>query len=501
MSGPKKADVKAALNIARQAQRRGAELLGATHRSALHRSVQRARARQAAAGDQRAEVEEALSKMAHDVLRLAAPSVQSAMDASRGAASLLERSAQQILASHEHEQLASQRELAARNAYEAAEREYQRASKALGSSGDHYLQREMEWAQKARLLFDEAAAQLCGAKDELRIAQQGVAQAEALAIRAERSLDEAADSLRQARQQTAKRILVEQEAKRIAEVRLRAVTLELEAARAAVARVLELPVRRFEPREEARLNGALAKADELISSGEVERASELARRLSDEAEGVRRKVVAAQQHHAEAVARARVAASMLESDLSDARDSELAQWFEPDVLRVISEQQLRGALAALDDEQPGDAERLAGQGQAALGSALEAAAECLSARERRDRIGSAVMEALDEMGFDVSFEAGDHQNPMRISGMTPDEHGRGDFDIEIPLDGELDFEVSAQAGDGSCVAAIGTLTERLAAMGIDWTTTDWGHADPKSSAARQQKTKVGTERVKVKNKY
>lgn len=90
----------------------------------------------------------------------------------------------------------------------------------------------------------------------------------------------------------------------------------------------------------------------------------------------------------------------------------------------------------------------------ALASATASAAAAKGQDLRRREVGEAIMDALEDLGFDISYEDGTRDERLPISGQVADATGRGDFDIEIPLDGEVDFEVTAEAGDVSCVNAI-----------------------------------------------
>ncbi|MPN55447.1 hypothetical protein SDC9_203129 [bioreactor metagenome] len=82
------------------------------------------------------------------------------------------------------------------------------------------------------------------------------------------------------------------------------------------------------------------------------------------------------------------------------------------------------------------------------------------------------------MQFDVSFDPGSRDEPCRISGQTPRADGDGDFDIAIPLSGDIEFEVAEARGDGrDCHAAVTALRERLKErFGLSWDVTDWGRA-------------------------
>jgi hypothetical protein len=261
-----------------------------------------------------------------------------------------------------------------------------------------------------------------------------------------------------------------------------------------------MPVEEHQPGQGARLRAALQRSEALLAEGEIEHASELSGRLRAEADRIAGEVAAAQRVREAEKARAGILLDQLETALAAASSSDLAPWLDPEEIEAAPRRLLDQARAALRAGQPAAAAQGAAEGQAAVDAALEVAAARLSAHERRSQVGEAVMDALTELGFEVSYEPGGRTEPLRISALTPDEHGRGDFDLEIPLDGELDFEVRGDAGDSSCVAAVGALRERLAAKGVSWETTDWGHADPSTPGPSGEKTRIGASQVKVKQR-
>ncbi len=122
---------------------------------------------------------------------------------------------------------------------------------------------------------------------------------------------------------------------------------------------------------------------------------------------------------------------------------------------------------------------------AELPGAIAEAGENRDRQERRARIAEAIMTTLDELQFDVSFDPGNRDEPCRISGQTPRSDGDGDFDIAIPLSGEVTFEVAEARGDGhDCHAAVMALQERLKErFGMSWEVTDWGNAAGFADAA------------------
>ena len=113
---------------------------------------------------------------------------------------------------------------------------------------------------------------------------------------------------------------------------------------------------------------------------------------------------------------------------------------------------------------------------------MGAAVAAKEADDRRNEIGAAILDVLEEMHFDVSWDAGTRDQPLRLAGQTADESERGDFTVAIPLSGEVDFEVTATEGDTACVAAVQQLQAKLAERGIGWKTTDWGQAQDAAKA-------------------
>lgn len=407
MSGPKRADVRAALDVAARSRQRCANVVAKTVDNVVQALMTEAAAtadeadRAArAARDSLRRLETDARTDAADVVRAAEARAQVGDGAVAGARAALDAARGCV------EQARAQ-EAKARAAHDAAEREYQAAREAVRGGSEHYMHAEMAQAQRAQAQFDAAAREM-----------------------------EKATSARS-------------EAERLAREALRAA-------------------------HEAR---TLASA----VGNEARGAAEAARKVAREA----------------AEARSRVAA--LEAALAHVDREMIAAW-GPSGAVAAAEAALaaaRGQLAAKRFEAAGQG---AGAAADALLAAHEAAAEAQTAHERRHQIGEAVMDALTELGFDVSWEDGTRDQPLRISGQTPDDRGRGDFDIAIALDGDVDFHVETPEGDTTCVAAIQGLEKRLEAQGIAWTTTDWGHAEGAAPRAGASQTTTLKQQQKIQRK-
>lgn len=212
------------------------------------------------------------------------------------------------------------------------------------------------------------------------------------------------------------------------------------------------------------------------------------------------KILEAQRQLAERRAKAEAEVNDLEAVFNSVDSELINEWSgEKDILSIAHEE-LEVIKKLLESEKPEEAAIRAEKVKKSLDAAMRSAAENKESDERRTRTGHAIMDALRELDFDVSFEKGSTSQPMRISGQTVDETGKGDFDIEMPLNGEVDFEVTAQEGDISCVAAIKELQNRLSKKGVSWNTINWGHAEGAEISNIKVKT-VEKVKGKIKSKY
>ncbi|HET7462574.1 MAG TPA: hypothetical protein VFJ82_15075 [Longimicrobium sp.] len=500
MSGPKRADVVAALNVARNTQRSCATLISRSETAAVRRVLGDAEAAaQAAAADAQAARREAdaldgdACALAPEAVEAAQGAVTRAEQAARAAREAVEATAGALAAAERIEQ-------SARELFGQAEAEYERASAAVRGAGAHYLHNEMSWAREAQHLYDRAAAELREAEKKRREAERAAAAALKTAGEARSAGSAARDRTRGARAEAEARRRAQEEARRIAEEGRRRATLALEEARAALASLAELPHARFAPGAADQAEQALAGAARQLGGGEWDATVAAAHRVRDRLREVAAQVAEAAREHARRRAEAESRTGVLAAAVESADPGLVAIWApDPGAL-----DEARAALAAARQALEREAFEEAAEGAEAaavqLAGAVRAAAEAHSLNERRSHLGDAIMETLEELGFEVSYEAGSRTEPLRISGQTPDATGRGDFDVALPLDGEVDFRVEAAEGDVACVAAVEALRERLAERGFGWSTTDWGHAEGHAPAtAVQQQTEVVQQKIKSKS--
>jgi tetratricopeptide (TPR) repeat protein len=389
MSGPKKADVEAALNVASNTQRQCAHLIAQAEQAMLEQLQQETGVALRQAEEVTRRLRAALAKLTPQMQRSASGSVDSAQaEMARVEQWLSEAKTASAQAQHTLAQVQAHEQKAER-LFQEAEQEYNRAARAIRQAGDHYLHQEMAWAEQAQALYDRAAAELT-----------------------------AAARLRQSAQQT--------------------VVTALQHAQAVAATRLE----------------------ETLTAAQRE--------------------FARQRAAAEADLRA------LEVTLENLDATLLETWSDTPAALTEARQTLESIRDLMQSGTFEEAKRLTQAARQALGDALRSAAENQSAHEKREQIGAQVMGALEELGFDVSFESGSRTEPLRIAGQTPDPTGKGDFDIAIPLAGAVNFEVNTPEGDITCLAAVEALQKRLAARGMVWQTTHWGHAEGAAEAVKSR---------------
>jgi hypothetical protein len=499
MSGPKKADVVAALNIARNTHRSCATLISRAETAAVRRVLSDAESALAvAASDAQAARHEA------DVLSSEARALSpDAVDAAQAAAVR----AEQAVASAREAGAGAARSLAgaelseqsARELFARAEAEYERASAAVRAAGAHYLHNEMRWAKEAQRLYDAAAGELRDAEKKRKEAERAAATALKNAGEARAAGAAARDRARGARAEAEARRRAQEEARRIAEEGRRRATVALEEARGALAALAELPHARFAPGAADEATRSLGGATKQAAEGRFDEAVAAAGRVREQLRQVTTQIIGAAHEHARRRAEAESRVGVLAAAVDSADPALLASWAPaPGALADAREAlaSAREALAREAFEEAGDEAVAAAE---RLTATLHAAAGAQSLDERRSLLGEVIMETLEDLGFEVSYERGTRTAPLRISGQTPDVSGRGDFDVELPLDGEVDFRVEAAEGDVACVAAVEALRERLAERGFGWNTTDWGHAKGHAPAAAvQQVQEVVQQKVKSK---
>jgi hypothetical protein len=499
MSGPKKADVVAALNIAQNTQRSCASLISRAETAAVRRVLADAEAAaSAAAADAQAARRDA------DALRGEAEALSpEAVKAAQAAAARAEQAvaaAREGVADTARGLAAAERsEQSARELFERAEAAYASALAAVRAAGAHYLNNEMSSARAVQRMYDQAAAELRDAEKKRKEAERAAASALRAAGEARGAGAAARDRVRGARAEVEARRRAEEEARRITEEGRRRATLALEEARGALAALAELPHAQFAPGAADEAGRALAQAARGMADGRFDEVRAQAGRIRDQVGEVAARVAQAAREHALRRAEAESRVGVLAAAVESADGELLAAWSPtPDALDQ-ARAALETARAALQREAFEEAGDGAGTAAERLAGTLHAAAQAHSLDERRAHLGEAIMDTLEELGFEVSFERGSRTDPLRISGQTPDATGRGDFDVALPLEGEVDFRVEAAEGDVSCVAAVEALRERLAERGFGWSTTDWGHAEGHAPATSvRQESEVVQQKIKSK---
>lgn len=475
MSGPKRADVEAALRTAARAAQETASLVAATEASALAALASKLTQVVREAGDIEEGLQTARRELdagAHedDDTRAARRAVDDALRELRTARDS-ERAVRTAVAA------AGAQEEEARRAFTNAQAELERAEQALRSAGQHYLSAQMEQAKTAKRLFDEAAALARRAATVRADARAAAGAATDAALRATAAAQRAGDAARAAARASAERARAAEEARRIVEQKRRDATGAFNRARIATDGLDDALVDKFLPGERDRLRTELAEVRQALEAAQFDEVIIAGQRVVAAVALVAANTEAARTRWAAARAGAQVAIDDLEA-LLGAVDTTLVEEWSGQPQAVAEARSARGrAERALEAEDFDAARSAATAARAALEQASSAAAEAKGQDLRRSEVGDAVMEVLEELGFDVSFDEGTLEAPMRISGQTQSAAGTGDFDVEIPLSGEIDFEVTASAGDTACVGAVEALQRELARRGIDWTVTDWGHAE------------------------
>ena len=484
MSGPKRSDVEAELRQALRAAERAQGAIADSQSKSLDSMLRRASdAVSGVGGDPLRDVASSLTGARSDV-----PAVGAAKASVEAAGTALSRARQSVDSARREGDQAKKLTVDAASAFNSAMSEYKRARAALDKSGGHYLSSEMGWAKAARAHLEKAerlAAQASAARTK---AAKSATQALAVATAAGGAVGTASKAARAARAESDERTRAEQEARRIAEAARQRATIAVGGARSALGGLNATDADKFRPGERAKLQHSLDAAQAALNRGDSAGAERLASGIPSQTERLAANVAAARAEFDRQLAEASAAASSLESAIA-AADGDLIQSWSDDPQAITSARAaLTRAQSMITSEQFDDATTLAAGQVRAVDAATVSASETRAAHERRESIGEAVMDVLEEMGFDVSFEPGTRTDPLRISGQTPEEAAAaGDFDIEIPLAGEVHFEVTAQEGDGACAQSVKGLQDKLAERGVGWNTTDWGYGqDPATRTSTSQ---------------
>lgn len=479
MSGKKRSQVEAALRDASRAADAARGLLAeADSRSirSLGKACQAGLRQAEEAGSGRARIPSGLSGDEVSAARSSASAADAALDHARRL--------QEVAADSLKKAAALDR--AAANAFGSAQTQLDEAQEALArSTGEHYKDREWELANRAGAAFEAAKREASAAQSaRKRAIADGQAAVEAAAA-ATASAKRATRAIRGGVAAAEERQRREAEARRIAEeARRRAMT----AVAAAAAAVQALPAedgRKFTAPEYQAVERDLGEAEAALRRGDLAGAQQRAERLQIAAQALARRVAQAREEFDRRQSAAAGAIAALASAMEGANQAVIEEWSAAPSSYGEAKAALEAARRAAANEDFDSASALAQQATEAVRRAMESGADAKAADGRRSSIGQAVMEVLTEMNFDVSFQAGTRDEPLRISGQTADETGRGDFDLAIPLDGEVDFEVTAEAGDSACVEAVNELRTKLRERGVPWETTDWGHAAESASKSGQ----------------
>lgn len=487
MSGKKRSEVEAALNAASRAANNARIALAEADAKAL-KNLNKAISSNLAHAERAASGQASLPGYLTGAEVQAAKQAQSAASGALAEARNLRDLAAQAI------QQADSLDRQASRAFQDAQGQLDSAQAALRAhSSSGYLNREWKMAEQARRAFEAAqrdakAAQSARqrATSEAQAAVQATSRAASTGQQASRSVQAtvAAASERKRR---------EEEAKRLAEEALRKATSAVATAAADANGIPATDAKKFQPSAFDTLHRQLADAESALKRKDSAKASKAAANVSTAARSLRDQVAQARADFDRRHAEADASMTALEATLAGADASLVAEWSTApsayqDAAKAVRE--VRDAMKREDFQTATDKSRRANE---ALRAAMESGAECRAANERRTAIGSAVMEVLHEMNFDVSFEPGTRDQPMCISGQTADETGRGDFELELPLDGEVHFEVTADAGDSSCVAAVNQLQQKLEERGMTWQTTGWGHATETAAGGGKTRTVTTTQ--------
>jgi len=497
MSGPKKADVEAQLNIARAIQHKCASLLADIEEAATERILHDGDGILKQTAEIAATLRRELDAMKGDLERFV-PELASVREMAAQVQQELDNARAALKTAQAQVEQANQLKRKAHQTFADGEQQYRLAEESNRRPDPHYRYKEMEWALQAKELFDQAAAELADAAHVRREAERRAVEALRRARQAHAAATDGYQHIRLTRSEAEARRRAEEEARRIAEQQRREAVLSVEQARAAWNRLADLPHDKFCPGEAASIKHDLEAAAQMLEHGRFLEATEAAHRIPAMVHRLETKVRQAQQEyerqHAEAEAELRALAAII-----DSTDEELiVQWANNPHALAHARHGMDLSQQAIKAERFAEAVRQAQAARQTLAQALNTAVENKRADDQRQIVGQAVMDVLAELGFDVSFEPGSRTEPLRISGQTPDVSGRGDFDIALPLMGEVRFEVNTPDGDASCIAAVEALQSRLAERGIRWQTTDWGHATGAASAPGVKRKEQEKQQLRMK---
>lgn len=494
MSGPKRAEVEAKLRDVEAARHKAESLIASSESRALRSLVTNL---EGATRDlpSTASVASDLAGSRDDVasVRDAKTALTQANSAQAEAKSAVDAARRQV---SEADDAGKRAEQAFRGAKDNADRAQALLTR---NSSDHYKHEEMRLAQEAERGFASATRLGKAATRARTEARRAVNEALDCTRRAHAVTDQVVHRAKAAAAESAERTRAEEEAKRIAEEARRRASVAVRSARAALGALHEADCQKFAGSQREELMRNVDDAESRFKAGESAVAQQIAEKASARAGALAAEVAAARIEFDRRQTAARTAVDELTATL-DAVDADLiAQWADDptacdrgrDILA-----QVREHLAAERFEQAASGGAEAAEG---LRIAMTTAAQAQAAHERRASIGEAIMDVLEEMNFQVFETPGTKHDPLKIVGQVPGDRAIGDFELEIPLDGEVDFEVKPKGeGDGSCSAVVKDLQQRLAARGVGFNVTDWGYGHDPSTDPRgtcETFTEIVTETV------
>lgn len=498
MSGPKKADVKAQLNIAKRSQQQCANLISAAADAAIASILLEAEGIMKDIAAQEITIRDESGSFSSEALRIAPDAIRRAGEAVSSSSATIAESRDVLSRTRSEVDLARQHEQDARRTFEMAVEEYNRAMEAINRASGHYMDQEMEWAQQATKLFAQAECELASAAKVRKDAEKSASSALQQARIGKGTVQSALQQVRNTRDEAQSLLKAEADARKIAEEKRRNASLALEKGRSALHRLGKLPHQKFSPGKLDALSRELKTAQQALESGSFDAARTDGERIAASAVCLEQDVATAKKNFERRKAEAETQINVLHAALTGMDEALIREWSDtPDACRN-AKHVIGQAHKAVEAERFDDAVGSASDERRKLLEALRSAAEAKSSHDKRMVTGLAIMEVLKELHFDVSCEPGNKTEPMLIAGQTTDEAGKGDFDIAIPLDGEVNFEVTSPEGDISCVVAIEQLQKRLESRGVKWQTTDWGHAEG-AVPSNLRRTSTVKEGVKVKH--
>lgn len=498
MSGPKRADVEAQLKVAQNGKQKCATLIADSEvRALLHllktadglenEAARSAREASQVLDDLTPELRNAAGEALSDVTFLVNDSANRAREAKtqrdevRG---LLDRSK------------AKSKE--AGNTHNRATQALDSAQAALNAKGSHYLTAEMEQARGATKLFSQAEQEL---GEATRIRQQASQRANAAIQRAEEAKATARSAVQRTqslRAEAQKRVADEAQARRIAEEKHRQATLALNNAQSAMDSLRDSPHDKFRPGALAEIENLVSAAQGKLNSQQWDDCIRQSREIEQRGQRLVQEIAEAQREYERKRAESEARIQSLLATIDGADGTRITEWANTPNAYAEAQRAATSARDALNREAWSEANSLSQNAQSQLTQATESAARNQSQNEVRVEIGEAVMDVLEELNFEVSTIPGSRNEPLRINAMTPDTAGGGDFDVSIPLSGEVDFRVETPDGSTSCVAAVRELQDRLKARGVNWQMTDWGHAqgaEGTGGTIKRQKKETKPEKI------